>query len=790
MMKTILIVGNTTGLMTNEKLERERALRVAIRCFNQDHYRVILLTENRESLVSSLADEAVIVYDEINVATIKTLISEYAIDLIFPGFSGINTLNVFRNLLKDEVFQASAVELLNFNQQNLTLSLSKRSLNKYLQDHGFRLIEHQNVQTYQEALQFAQQQTFPVIIRSNTVEQKMHWNTVNNTKQLAEFFQAGMTAEGFEMERGINNFKELTLVTLRDKFDNSALIFSSEDMDPIGVHSNDSTSVTPVFSINDALFQRLRNAVLKLTSLLKIIGTCTFHLAVDETTASFYVLEISPVFRSKILPLIASTGYPLFEVICQVSVGQRLQNLTTLTDHQMNAAVELTPNHLTARVPIWQTQDRKQLKVLLGPHQTSNGAIVVNGNNLETVIMKAFAGLDLLHDIFLHRPLKYYSDEQIEADLFQTKVRRVLVICEALIRGFDLKEVQSFTHYNWEFLQALQHLINLAQTLMEQKGNLQLYAHSKLYGFDDYLLAKFWHLTLSQAQKLTQQLAINSVEQPTATLLDLAATSKINGHYSTFLYAPHVMQQYQVEIDGYQNSDMLSNYEQVLLTHNLVHSFQDDGFSTAIFGNLLSNVDTATTVDFYSDSRCLQSHLYSEQNQLQLRINTQELNHQSYQLTIFNISNYLKILPNDAIQEVVFVQDQEHHTWLSSPITTIFKHLSARRLELTSVPGKHRPNLVKQVNHYIKTFLPDVRYGTLILQKQQVIQALAGFTTNIGLIQQINSNFVSNLGHVLLGINSNYANKQQDYFGSKVTLIQQKNGLYSSRLSYFTLPNK
>ncbi|UQS81469.1 hypothetical protein MOO45_04385 [Bombilactobacillus folatiphilus] len=789
MTKTMLIIGNTTGLVTNEKIEQERALDIAIKSFYQSGYQVLLLTENRESMINFSATQVTLIYKEITVSNINALIKQYQVDYIFPCFNGNNTFNVFRNLLKDPTFQASETQLLSFNLQNLTLSLSKRSLNKYLQEHNFRLIEHQNVQSYEEALRFSQKQNFPVLIRANMADQKAYWNTINNSDQLAGIFQVHDEVESFEIERGINNFKELTLVTIRDKFDNSAMLYSSEDMDPIGVHSNDSTSVAPVFSITDTLFQRLRDAVLKLTTLLKIVGICTFHLAVDEESESFYVLEISPTFRSKMVPLIENLGYPLFEVMCQVSDGKRLQEVTTLNGKTFNAAVELTASHLTARIPTWQSDRQENLQVLLGPHQTSTGAIIVNGDNLESLTMKAFNALELTMEIFWNHPLKFLSDEQLEADLFRTKVNRILVVCEAMGRGFDLHEIQSFTHYNLMFLQALEHLFQLAQTLCQQKGDLDLLVQGKIYGFDNQLIAKFWHLTLEQAQQLVSQLPIQQIQQPTPTLFDLPANNQVQNYYSTYLYDQPQNKRFQIEINNYQTADALLNYQQFLLAHHLLVSFRDDGFSTAVYGNLLTKSDAKTDINFYMDTLDQQHYLYSHENSLQLKINTQETHQKLYHLTIFNFDSYLNLEPSQPFQEVVFIQDTNHQTWLSSPLTLIFRKNGGHRKEFTAIPGKHTAKIVKLVNRYIKKRLPQIPYGTLILKNQRVVQVLAGFTPNIGLIQQINSNFVTTLGHVLLGVNSKYSNKQQDYFGRKVTLIHHKNGLYSSRVNYFELPS-
>ena len=112
--------------------------------------------------------------------------------------------------------------------------------------------------------------------------------------------------------------------------------------------------------------------------------------------------------------------------------------------------------------------------------------------------------------------------------------------------------------------------------------------------------------------------------------------------------------------------------------------------------------------------------------------------------------------------------------------------ITPQRWEFVALSGKHQSQIVQQATAYIHQILPTVKYGTLFLKNDRVIQFLPGFTTNIGLTQEVNTNFINVLIHVLMGIDSSFANNKVGYFGRKVTLYRQKNGLYTSRIKYLT----
>lgn len=789
MKKNVLIIGTTTGLVSGEKLAQEKAIYVTLKSFRQAGYQTILLTENRELFPEFRTIATHIVFQEVNLNNLKTIILQYQIDFIFPAYTISKNLNIFRNLIKQDFLQQHHVKLLVLNKNNLNLTISHKALTTYLQKHGFRVIEHKIVNNLDEAMTFVQQHHFPIIIRVNKKDQKTYWNSINTIKELAQLLETTTADDGYEIERSINNFKELTMTTIRDRFDNSALIYSSEDLDSIGINSNDSISVAPVFSLNNDMFQRLRNAVLKLTRLLKIVGICTFDLAVDEQTNSFYVLTISPLFQGKILPIISSTGYPLFEAICQVSIGHRLEQVKTLAGPTINAAVELTSNHITARFPIWQKYRGAQLVNNLGPHTSSLGAVIVSSNNLESVIMKGLKILDLTDDIFINKPDSKLDDEQIESLLFHTNIQRIIAVCEALDRGFDVQEVQSFTKFNLVFLETLKHLLDLARLLEYKKGDLEILTICKRYGFSDFLIARLWNITTKQVAEITTQLSLNCITLSTSSSFSLNQGS-VNNYFDVYLDDPQTCKRdYQIILKNYPNSDMISNYEMSILAYQLLHQFQTDGYSVASEGYLLSKIDSSIISDYYTDSDYNKSYLYKQQNRLNITINTLENHHMNYPISIYNLDFQRSLFSKQRIlTEISFIQNKEHKVWLSLPITSVLKKNTYQHWEINAVPGKLNSQLVHLVTEFVNKKLSQLNFGTLIIIDGAVVKFLSGFTTNIGVISQVNPNFIDALCHSLVGIAPSKSQKSKQLFGRKINFQCFNTGLYTTKVHYFDLP--
>ena len=110
MKKNVLIIGTTTGLVSGEKLAQEKAIYVTLKSFQQAGYQTILLTENRELFPEFRTVATQIVFQEINLNNLKTIILQYQIDFIFPTYTANQNLSIFRNLIKQDFLQQHQVK--------------------------------------------------------------------------------------------------------------------------------------------------------------------------------------------------------------------------------------------------------------------------------------------------------------------------------------------------------------------------------------------------------------------------------------------------------------------------------------------------------------------------------------------------------------------------------------------------------------------------------------------------------------------------------------------------------
>src|SRR6201989_2355852 len=100
------------------------------------------------------------------------------------------------------------------------------------------------------------------------------------------------------------------------------MVCSSENLDPMGIHTGDSITVAPAQTLSDKEYQLMRNASI---AILREIGVETggsnVQFAVNPKDGRMVVIEMNPrVSRSSALASKA-TGFPIAKVAAKLAIG-------------------------------------------------------------------------------------------------------------------------------------------------------------------------------------------------------------------------------------------------------------------------------------------------------------------------------------------------------------------------------------------------------------------------------------------------------------------------------------
>ncbi len=156
-----------------------------------------------------------------------------------------------------------------------------------------------------------------------------------------------------------------------------------EHIEEAGVHSGDSTSVLPPFSIGRMVIEELFRSTKRLAERLKVCGALNVQYAILNRTV--YVLEVNPR-ASRTLPFVAkATGVPWAEIATRVMLGEPLAEVLRM--HGVSQTP--WPNHTSIKAPVFPFQKFPGVDVILGPEMRSTGEVMAIGETFGQAFAKA-----------------------------------------------------------------------------------------------------------------------------------------------------------------------------------------------------------------------------------------------------------------------------------------------------------------------------------------------------------------------------------------------------------------
>ncbi|MBE6913655.1 MAG: carbamoyl-phosphate synthase large subunit [Ruminococcaceae bacterium] len=157
-----------------------------------------------------------------------------------------------------------------------------------------------------------------------------------------------------------------------------------------GVHSGDSISVYPAFSISDKVKGIILQYAKKLGLGIGIIGLFNIQFIVDEND-NVYIIEVNPRSSRTVPFLSKSTGYSLADIATEVILGKSLKE---------QGIFELYPEEKKrhyVKVPVFSFNKIKGLDAYLSPEMKSTGEAIGYDDKLSRALYKAMqaAGMNL-----------------------------------------------------------------------------------------------------------------------------------------------------------------------------------------------------------------------------------------------------------------------------------------------------------------------------------------------------------------------------------------------------------
>jgi len=459
---SVLVVGSGP-IIIGQAAEFDYAGVQACRALREERVRVILVNSNPATIMTDPEMADAVYLEPLVPAYVEAIIERERPDAMLATLGGQTGLNLAVALAERGTLERFGVRLLGTPLRTIRLAEDRKLFKEAMQHIGEPVPRSAIVTDEAQALEFAREQGYPLIVRPAYTLGGTGGGAVHDETELLTTVRTGLAASIIHqvlLESSLLGWKEIEYEVLRDADDNCITICNMENIDPVGVHTGDSIVVAPSQTLSDRDYQRLRTAAINIIRYLKVEGGCNIQFALDPRSDAYFVIEVNPrVSRSSALASKA-TGYPIAKMAAKIALGRRLPDLPNPVTGVTKAAFEPTLDYCVVKIPRWPFDKFPLADTRLGTQMKSTGEVMAIGRTFGAAILKAVRGLDIGRDTLTGGPYEHWSDDEL-ADVARTPTHvRLFVLAECLRRGARPTELAAQTAIDefwlWEFFELVQ----------------------------------------------------------------------------------------------------------------------------------------------------------------------------------------------------------------------------------------------------------------------------------------------------------------------------------------------
>lgn len=459
-LSSVLIIGSGP-IVIGQACEFDYSGAQACKALREEGLRVILVNSNPATIMTDpeLADATYV--EPLTVDVLDRILEKEKPSAVLPTLGGQTGLNLALAAHKAGVLAKHGTELLGANVHSIEMAEDRELFKQAMARIGLACPRSRLVSTVAEARACIEEIGFPAILRPSFTLGGSGGGIAYNRAEFDRMVQFGLDQSPVHqilVEESVLGWKEFELEVVRDSQDNTIIVCSIENLDPMGVHTGDSITVAPAMTLTDKEYQRLRDASI---AVMREIGVTTggsnVQFAVDPQNGRVLVIEMNPrVSRSSALASKA-TGFPIAKIAAKLAIGYTLDELRNDITRTTPASFEPTIDYVVVKWPRFAFEKFPSAKPTLGPQMKSVGEVMAIGRTFREAFGKAMRSLETGRAGFdLPAALAISDLGTIERQLSSPTPDRLFYLGRGFALGLTLERAHELTRIDPWFLHHIQ----------------------------------------------------------------------------------------------------------------------------------------------------------------------------------------------------------------------------------------------------------------------------------------------------------------------------------------------
>ncbi len=347
--------------------------------FKEEGYETIIVNNNPETVSTDFDIADKLYFEPLTPEEVENIVNIEKPDGAVVQFGGQTAIKLTESLMK------MGVPILGTKAEDVDAAEDRELFDEILEKCGIPRPTGGTVFTAEEAKKVANKLGYPVLVRPSYVLGGQGMQIATCDEEVEEFMEIiNRIAQDHPIL--VDKYLQGTEVEVDAVCDGEDILIPGvmEHIERAGVHSGDSISVYPAYSLSKDIIDTIEDYTEKLARSLHVKGMINIQFIVCD--GKVYVIEVNPR-SSRTVPYISKvTGIPIVKLATKCIIGHTLKEMGYKPGLQPNA------DYIAIKMPVFSFEKIRGAETSLGPEMKSTGECLGIAKTFNEALYKAFLG--------------------------------------------------------------------------------------------------------------------------------------------------------------------------------------------------------------------------------------------------------------------------------------------------------------------------------------------------------------------------------------------------------------
>ena len=347
--------------------------------FKEEGYETIIVNNNPETVSTDFDIADKLYFEPLTPEDVENIVNIEKPDGAVVQFGGQTAIKLTEALMK------MGVPILGTKAEDVDAAEDRELFDEILEKCSIPRPTGGTVFTAEEAKEVANRLGYPVLVRPSYVLGGQGMQIATCDEEVEEFMEIiNRIAQDHPIL--VDKYLQGTEVEVDAICDGTDILIPGvmEHIERAGVHSGDSISVYPAYSLSKEIIDTIEDYTEKLACSLHVKGMINIQFIVCD--GKVYVIEVNPR-SSRTVPYISKvTGIPIVKLATKCIIGHTIKEMGYKPGLQPNA------DYIAIKMPVFSFEKIRGAETSLGPEMKSTGECLGIAKTFNEALYKAFLG--------------------------------------------------------------------------------------------------------------------------------------------------------------------------------------------------------------------------------------------------------------------------------------------------------------------------------------------------------------------------------------------------------------